>query len=125
MYNKTYNHKQNKYSIDLAEDYENQIIYESIVRTLEEVPFERISVPLQIKRSLIDGSENEKLMQIGYIKSYSTLANSNVFVVIIFGKYIDAFQKLHDSKSLDIRAVHAEDRNGDFKCITKLIVEIC
>jgi len=90
---------------------------------LESIPFEKISVPVQIKRSLLEkDNHSDKLMQIGYVRSYSTEVDNDVFTISIFGKYIDAFTDLYNSNPTTMEIQYVEDKLNALKCITKLVV---
>ena len=79
-------------SADLSDD-----IYNEIIDVLNSTKFNKISIPLNISRNLINpnSSENDnKVSVIGYIRNYNT--SNGEFTAILFDNFIEPIKNLGD-----------------------------
>jgi hypothetical protein len=101
-------------SADLSED-----IRDEIIDVLNINIFNKISIPLNISRSLVNPDTKEgdvRVSTIGYIRSYDS--ESMEFTVTIFDNFINTVKDLGDV-AMDISFVTYKDK---FVSITKFIV---
>lgn len=77
----------------LGEDELRSIVNE-MTDTLSTIPFNRISIPLNAKRSDILGVEDTRYITIGFIRNYNP--ETEEFSVTILDKYKEAISKFED-----------------------------
>jgi hypothetical protein len=96
-----------------------------ILEVVENVPFNKISIPLQCNRSIIEeGGDPNRYMTVGNILSYNP--KNRKFKVIIHKRYNDIIeQKLSECADGELVAmVQCSEYNGRFNCITKICVDL-
>lgn len=102
-------------------EYPNENIGDEIICVLEDTKFNKISIPINTYRYIVDGRneiDDVRLCTVGYIRDYN--ANNKEFTVVIFDRFVGLINK-PDTENI-IKLAFTTNKDGSLRTITKFII---